>query len=292
MHPLDYFYFNVFKNEKFNPNDYANTMFMYRFHKKLNDKKYTKYFFNKMLFHQKFKEYMGHGYINLKKTNINELRKWIIDKKPDSLIIKKINSVGGFGVKRVRIKLKDNDVFIDNQTINDKFQFLQKFDLIEEFVVQHELINKINPSCLNTVRVATVLDKDNTVNILGAVIRFGVNNDVDNFHSGGIAVNINVLNGCLEGDGFRLAPSEPEFYPFHPTTNIKFDGYQLPHWPILINTIKKACYVIPQARTIGWDIAITPNGVSLIEGNHDWDKIIIEKALKRGIRKELEKYIQ
>lgn len=60
MHPLDYFYFNVYENNKFNPTEQASTLSMYKFHNMLKDKKNTKYFFNKMLFHQKFKGYIGH----------------------------------------------------------------------------------------------------------------------------------------------------------------------------------------------------------------------------------------
>lgn len=163
--------------------------------------------------------------------------------------------------------------------------------MIEEYVEQHELLDKLNPSCLNTVRIVTVLDGHQNVNIIGAVIRLGVNNDVDNFHSGGIAVNIDVQTGKMCGNGFRLAPSDNVFFDRHPVTNIVFDGYQLPNWDILIEAVKNAALVIPEARTIGWDVAIIDSGVSLIEGNHDWDKIIIEKALKRGIREQLKSYI-
>jgi hypothetical protein len=244
-----------------------------------------------MCFHERFKDLMGHEYLRMEKTNVEKLSEWILQKSPESLIIKKMKSVGGFGVKRIRINILDKMIYIDGIPMHQKFGYLKKFDMVEEFVVQHELIERINPSCLNTIRVTTVLDKNKDINIIGAVIRLGVDSDVDNFHSGGIAVKIDIETGCLRGEGFRLAPSEPEFYKAHPITNIIFDGYQLPHWQMLLKKVYEACLIIPEVRTIGWDIAITEKGVRLIEGNHDWDKIIIEKALKRGIRKDLEKYI-
>jgi len=291
MHPLDYFYFNVYENPDFNPSEYASTLFMYRFHRKLNNKRYNKYFLNKILFHQRFESLMGHKYLDLRKANLRELRDWILNRNPELLIIKEMKSVGGFGVKRVNVGISGEDVFIDDIPLVEKLVFLKQFDLMEEFVCQHELINILNPSCLNTIRVVTVLDREDQVNIIGAVLRLGVSNDIDNFHSGGIAVRINLETGYLEGKGFRLAPSEQEYYEAHPVTQIKFDGYKLPHWGLLIETVIKACMVIPEVRTVGWDVAITQNGVSLIEGNNDWDKIIIEKALKSGIRKVLEKYL-
>jgi len=291
MHPLDYFYFNVYENLEFNPRDHASTLFMYRFHKKLNDKNYIHFFQNKMLFHKHFKSFMGHEFLNLKAVSLGELKNWIINKKPDSLIIKKIKSVGGFGVKRIRIKITGDNVYINDSILEKKFTYIKKFDLIEEFVQQHEAINRLNQSCLNTVRVVTVLNQYNNVDVVGAAIRLGVNNDVDNFHSGGIAVNVDYETGILMGDGYKLDPTFPNNFKVHPITKIKLDGYPLPLWSMVIETVKKASLIIPQVRTVGWDIAITPTQVSLIEGNHDWDKIIIEKGLKRGIRNDLEKYL-
>ena len=33
--------------------------------------------------------------------------------------------------------------------------------------------------------------------------------------------------------------------------------------------IKRAALVIPEVRLVGWDVAITSNGVQIIEGNHN-----------------------
>lgn len=291
MHPLDYFYYDVYANDSFLPEAHADTLFMYRFHKKLNKKKHVKYFYNKILFHQTFKKFMGHKHFDLKRTQPKIIENWILNERPEYIIIKRINSVGGFGVKKLNIGYLGNEIYINNKLFKAYCKELEKFDLLEEFVNQHQDITKLNPSCLNTVRVVTIVDREGIVNIPGAVIRLGVNSDVDNFHSGGIAININLESGRLEGEGFRLNPSDEKTFSHHPVTKIKLDGYQLPNWQMVIETVKKAAYIVPLVRTVGWDVAITPKGVSLIEGNHDWDKIIIEKAIKRGIRNDLVKYL-
>jgi len=265
---------------------------MHQFHLKMNDRKLSGYFNDKILFHQKFRNLVGYDFLILKKTGLESLENWLLSKNPESVMVKKKKSVGGFGVKRIRITIKDHVVFLDGSPLAQKISFLRRFDLMEEFVIQHELLNKLNPSCLNTVRVVTVLDKTSQVHFVGAVMRLGVKNDVDNFHSGGIAVKVNMGTGCLEGDGFRLAPSVERDYPVHPVTKIRFDGYQLPYWSQVLDLLKEACQVIPRVRTVGWDVAIKPDGVCLIEGNHDWDKIIIEKALKKGIKKDLELFFK
>lgn len=290
MHPLDYFYFDVYNNKLFNPQEHANTLFMYQFQKKLNQRKKIKYFHNKSLFNYKFKELIDHDYLILRGVSFAFLKQWLIARNCESIILKKNNSVGGSGVKRIRISVKNNEVFIDNKSLVKQYKFLKEYDLAEEFVKQHEEIERLNPSCLNTVRVVTVLTPSG-VDIIGAVLRLGVNNDIDNFHSGGIAVNIDLKHGTLSGDGFRLAPSDPLFYKRHPVTKVQLNGYQLPYWVNVLDTVRTASKVIPGVQTVGWDVAITNNGVDIIEGNHDWDKIIIEKALKRGIKRDLLKYI-
>lgn len=291
MHPLDYFYYNVYENREFSITEHANTLFMYRYHKIMNDRKLIKYFHNKMLFHDRFKSFMGHDFLALKDIDEIGLNEWIMSHTAQKFIVKKMKSVGGFGVKKIDTNVVDDKLYINNKSVKDVLGYLKSFDMIEEFVEQHKLLNRLNPSCLNTVRVVTVLDRKKNVNIIGAAIRLGVNNDVDNFHSGGIAVNIDIHSGIMNGSGFRLAPSDNAFFDKHPVTNVEFNGYQLPNWDILVEVVKKAALVVSEARTIGWDVAITESGVSLIEGNHDWDKIIIEKALRSGIRKQLESYL-
>lgn len=291
MHPLDYYYYNIPENKTFDPHKHANTLFMYKFHKQFNDKKYVKFFKNKIKFNQHFSDFIGRTYFNLRKTDYNKLIQWITEKQPDYLILKKMESVGGFGVKKVKVEIIDGQVYVSGISYTKESNVFRKYDLLEEFVEQHESINRLNPSCLNTLRIVTVLSDKMDIDIIGAVLRLGVNSDVDNFHSGGIAINIDIDSGCLTGDGFRLAPGEPEYFKHHPISRIRLDGYVIPHWEQALKLVKKASLIISEVRTVGWDVAITKEGVCIIEGNHDWDKIIIEKALNHGIREKLEKYM-
>jgi hypothetical protein len=44
-------------------------------------------------------------------------------------------------------------------------------------------------------------------------------------------------------------------------------------------------------RSIGWDIAITDDGPDLIEGNHNWDKVIWQRSVKKGLKPLIEPYL-
>lgn len=49
--------------------------------------------------------------------------------------------------------------------------------------------------------------------------------------------------------------------------------------------------MLPQCRFIGWDIAITDNGIELIEGNHNPDYELIEFFGTRGWYAKIKEWI-
>ena len=54
----------------------------------------------------------------------------------------------------------------------------------------------------------------------------------------------------------------------HPTTGLKFDGYEIPSFDRVIELVKKAHPMVPHFRSVSWDVAISENGSPiLIEGN-------------------------
>ena len=56
-------------------------------------------------------------------------------------------------------------------------------------------------------------------------------------------------------------------YETHPDTGIRSEGYQLPMVQEAVDFAKKAALVVPQICHVGWDVAVTPDGPVLIEGN-------------------------
>lgn len=172
--------------------------------------------------------------------------------------------------------LKKTDEGISNgsqpitaETLKGIFQ--GKRYLVQEVIKQHQDIDKLNPYCVNTIRIITVRGKSGSINVLAASIRIGARKDsfVDNRAAGGMAVGIR-NDGTLMKYGFQHA----EFggrNEKHPVTGVVFDGYQLPHWPEVIDLVTRAHRCIIGLQSIGWDVAITPNGPVLIEGNDNWE---------------------
>ena len=146
-------------------------------------------------------------------------------------------------------------------------------DFAEEFVMQHDKINTMSPSGLNTIRIITQLDKNNNVVILGARFRITVNSSVDNLAAGNMA-----------------APITKNDEEVHPVTGVPIVGFEIPYWSETLEMVKRAALTVPENKSIGWDVAITNNGPELIEGNHDWCKLLWQLPVKKGLKNVLLKY--
>jgi hypothetical protein len=131
----------------------------------------------------------------------------------------------------------------------------------------------LNPSCINTIRFDTFIDKTGKVEIVSAHIRMSINNlHVDNIGSGGCAVAVNLNTGLLGKHGYRpIVKSGGELLTEHPSTKTVFEKFAIPHFEKAKALVIQAASLMPGLRLIGWDVGIATNGPVLIEGNSDYD---------------------
>ena len=203
---------------------------------------------------------------------------WIIDGKivSSAIVVEKCkeaqcvflkaanNSCGGHGV----IKLERDEVSFENfESFGNK---QKKNDIvIQERVIQHDVLSRINPNAVNTVRIMTWLDKDGVVSVLSKVLRVGIGDAyVDNASSGGIVVGIDDDN-MLKKYAFRTTG---ERFDKHPTTGIQFEGIQIPGVHDAEIMVSNMALMFPHHRLISWDICI----------NEDAEPLLIELNMHHG----------
>lgn len=147
--------------------------------------------------------------------------------------------------------------------------------IVQKTVCQHKEMSAINPLAINTIRMVTVYDGKN-IKVLSAALRCGskASGFVDNFSNGGGAVLID-RNGRLEKYGlhFKGVPTCTEC---HPDTGFRFAGYQVAYYDEAVALAKKAHAFLYASCAIGWDIAITDGGPTIIEGNYHWGLSIMQ----------------
>ena len=181
--------------------------------------------------------------------------------------------VVSFVAKNKKVIVKPNGgtygkgIFVIDGASDPKMQDLfngGKF-VMEEIVENAEEIARFNRSSLNTFRVYTFVDRKQKCNILAVMLRIGTNGSVvDNWGAGGIGYNFDVETGVCDQPGRDKSMNK---YIFHPDTNFQMVGYKCPHYRELMEYVGELVKIIPEAKYVGWDIALPPNGFDLIEMN-------------------------
>ena len=136
--------------------------------------------------------------------------------------------------------------------------------MLEHVLPQHEDMTRLHPSSVNTMRILTDL-VDGQVHVAYITVKMGRGGGVcDNSGQGGILCRVDTQTGKI------CSPATDDYfnvYEKHPDTGIVLQGYQLPMVPQAIALAKEAAREIPQVGHVGWDMAITPDGPAIIEGN-------------------------
>ena len=150
----------------------------------------------------------------------------------------------------------------------------------EPVIENHPAIKEIHPASLNTIKVVT-LYRANGPEIQTALIRFGNNTVVDNVHSGGMGAGVNIETGRVETDA---VDKHFQRYSVHPVTNKPIKGFVIPEWEAVKQLALQAASVTPELRYSSWDIAVTPDGPVMIEGNWDAEFYAEQMLYNRGHR--------
>ena len=148
---------------------------------------------------------------------------------------------------------------------------------------------ELSPSGLNTVRIITQL-ADDKVEYLGARLRISVNSPVDNLAAGNLAAPIDMRTGTVNGPGIYSDITKSQ-KSVHPVTGKPIEGFVIPFWREVVDLAEKAALHTPQNKSVGWDIAVTSEGPELIEGNHNWCKLLWQLPVRQGLKHELERYL-
>lgn len=189
----------------------------------------------------------------------------------ESVFIKK--TWGSFGGDCV-FRLEKKQLSLDSYDLKSLYDRLVSSDYIfQERLKQHPLLESINASSVNTVRIDTFIDKDGNSEVMSAYLRTGLNGShVDNITAGGLEVPIDIETGRLHNYGFMGSAENLTIRPDrHPDTQKEFMDTTIPFFDDVKRLVCRMALLIPELRLIGWDIAIGETGPVLIEGNTNYD---------------------
>lgn len=141
--------------------------------------------------------------------------------------------------------------------------------IIQEVLRQHPALSALHDSSVNTIRIITARNKSSLqVEFVTGFIRMGGGSSItDNMAGGGIAAGINFDTGYIKHYGYLFNGEKSQRIEEHPALHVPLDSIQIPHLTEAVQTSIRLHERLDDLRLIGWDVAITEEGVSFIEGN-------------------------
>lgn len=175
------------------------------------------------------------------------------------LIVKPRTTGGGRGIFFI-------DKGADFETVKDTVESLGSVGfVIQEALEQSEFMKQFNPTSVNTLRITSLLWKDE-VRILASLVRVGkVGNEVDNYSQGGSLIGLDSQTGKCNNWAFTHEHERLTVLPSG--LDLNQDLY-VPGFSKAISMVKTMHSRIPYIRMVSWDIAIDNNDEPvLIENN-------------------------
>ena len=281
---LEYFQFRFFDLDDDNRKTYAGTGYMYEYQLAMNPKSERSVLDNKLMFYEVYRPLIRRMVVSLDDLRHDRSLKGRLQRAGEGKVVLKY-SRGKCG-KQVKIL---EDKAIEEMDLA-KYMANHGSDLAEEYVIQHPDLMALSPSGVNTVRIITQLTSGNGVDLLGVRLRVTVNSAVDNMAAGNFAATVDPISGVVDGPGVYSDITRADVS-VHPVTGVRVQGFKIPFWAETLSLAKQAALMSTGNRSVGWDIAITQSGPELIEGNHDWCKLLWQMPAKRGMKKTLDRYL-
>lgn len=214
---------------------------------------------SKHLFYRHFSDLVRRKSLYVPEVSLTEFLNFL--EAHETVVLKPDRGLMGHGIEKVQTK-----------EIEDKKELYERCRdgglLIEEKIRQHEELEKIS-SCVNSIRINAARDSKGKIRLIGACLKCGAEEAAaDNFHSGGIAYPLDLKTGTVAGPGRNN--KEIRDYERHPGSLVYMPGFTVPCWDAVIACVTQAMEHMPKIGYIGWDIAVTPEGPEMIEGNCHW----------------------
>lgn len=213
---------------------------------------------DKVAFYGEFADVIGREWVDVRAVDAQTLADFV--RRHERVIAKPADGLGGAGIDMyTSADAQDPEAF--HALLMERGQ-----TLVDEVLEQHPAMAALYPDSVNTLRAITYYDPESDeVHVIASVLRVGNGAVIDNFASGG-------MFSLLDDAGVAKYPGvdkHSNVYRHHPVTGAAIEGFQMPMYAELQDFIEKIARRVPELRYVGWDIALTPEGPALIEGNHN-----------------------
>lgn len=205
---------------------------------------------------------------------------------PDGIIVKPLT--GGSGSAVFKLCTRHGQLFHDDHPLGEsefdrlifttnKGHYWTEF-VVQETISQHPDLSRFNPTSVNTIRIDTLVDASGQVHFNAAALKVGTRGSiVDNSSAGGYMIAIDLETGHLKTGAKRESEFGGQYHDVHQTFRVDPSSFVMPFWRQTRDTVELAARTLAPFRSLGWDIAITPDGPLVVEANADYGIDVLQE---------------
>lgn len=263
----DFLNYELYKKNNKEMKEYVTIKKQKKFYEIVNSSHHENEFSYKPNFLKNFKKYIIQDLFV--SEGIEELKKFL--EKHSEFIIKPFDDLS---IQKTE-KMYSKDI-VNIEEFYEKLKNERLF--LEEYVAQHK-ISDIAPNSINTIKIITFA-YDGKSEILFAYMELSDKKTlINDFQKSSLAILVDMDTGLLGGEACNKQCKSIEK---HPKYNIQFDGFQIPNWNKVKKLVLESSLESRHIHVVTWEVAITDNEVTLIDGNPRVDFDLIQILSKRG----------
>lgn len=168
-----------------------------------------------------------------------------------------------------RFRTDDGSVVDEEELIRRLLEQSRKDAVVlQPRIRNHAELRKLTGETLSSVRLITMRPPHGSAEYFTGIISLPVGDvRASNARFGSIFVAIDGESGRLGHGTNSATPQMADTILRHPVTKKRIEGFQLPDWHEAVRLAERAHNSIPDIPMIGWDVALTDFGPTILEGN-------------------------
>jgi hypothetical protein len=180
------------------------------------------------------------------------------------------------------------DTLQDEKKIKASFYERGVAENYTSFIVQQRLrqdpaLEEMTGPMLAPIRIVTLITSNGSIEVLASRIPILDHRKAKDVNDKSlISAAIDLETGEFQPGTYVKVESAEEVTSVETATR-PFAGELCPHWRAAVELSKEAARSFSYCRSVGWDIAITPDGPLLLEGNTRWGVTTLQAAMKQGL---------
>jgi hypothetical protein len=221
-----------------------------------------------------------------------------------SLFFKPSDGYGARGI--MHVALRNGCIEVNKKPISDDALRVMAQEKLAGYLIGEVIQNapwstKFFDQTLNTIRILTgTYPVGRAPLILSAILKTGKTSSfpTDNWRSGkgGISAKIDIETGRV-GPALGYNPAGRTRRPLrhHPETGAAITGETVPDWSAIKRLMIEVAGRLPFPGIVGWDVALTPGGIVIVEGNgipgidiHEAHESLISNADQKAFWKTMD----